>query len=263
MTRRILAVFLAIVLAVLGTAAVLFYVSRADDRAVADASPVEVLVAKQRIAAGTTGESVRERDLVELLRMPAGTLPDGEVLTEIPADLDKLVLTSDLQSGQLVLRRMFSESTRTSGGLAIPEGKMAVSFEATMAEQVAGYVRPGSQVAVFVTYRIVPDTKVKSVGRDTSDDPEGTSVLLPKVEVIAVGTYGGDGETTTTPRDEEVREDPDDDRRAVVLVTVAATDAEAAKIIHAAEGDALYLALLSDSSKVQPGTGVDSYTFLR
>ena len=32
MTRRILAVFLAIVLAVLGTAAVLFYVSRADDQ---------------------------------------------------------------------------------------------------------------------------------------------------------------------------------------------------------------------------------------
>lgn len=263
MTRRILAVFLAIVLAVIGTAVVLFYVSRADDRAVANASPVEVLVAKQRIAAGTTGENVRKRDLAELLRLPAGTLPEGEVLTEIPGELDKLVLTSDLQPGQLVLRRMFSQSTRTSGGLAIPEGKVAVSFEATMAEQVAGYVRPGSQVALFVTYKIVSDTNVKSVGRDSSDDPEGTSVLLPKAEVIAVGTYGGGGETTTTPSDEEVHEDTDQERRTVVLVTVAASDVEAAKIIHAAQGDAIYLALLSDSSQVKPGTGVDSFNFLR
>lgn len=263
MTRRILAVFLAIVLAVLGTAAVLFYVGRADDRAVADAGPVEVLVAKQRIAAGTTGESVRTKDMVELMKLPAGSLPEGEVLTEVSSELDKLVLTSDLQPGQLVLRRMFSQSTRTSGGLAIPEGKMAVSFEATLAEQVAGFVRPGSQVALFVTYRIVPDTKVKSVGRDSSDDPEGTSILMPKAEVIAVGTYGGDGETTTTPRDEEVQDEDTDERRTVVLVTVAATDVEAAKIIHAAEGDAIYLALLSDTSQVRPGTGVDSYTFLR
>ncbi|GAA4678355.1 Flp pilus assembly protein CpaB [Phytohabitans rumicis] len=263
MTRRILAVFLAIVLAVLGTAAVLFYVSRADDRAVADASPVEVLVAKQRIPAGTTGENVRKKDLVEPMRMPLGSLPEDEVLTEVPTEVDKLVLTSDLQPGQLLLRRMFSESTRTSGGLAIPEGKLAVSFEATMAEQVAGFVRPGSQVALFVTYRIVPDTKVKSVGRDTGDDPQGTSVLLSKAEVIAVGTYGGDGETTVTPLDEETQEDSDNDRQTVVLVTVAATDVEAAKIIHAAEGDAIYLALLSDSSEVKPGTGVDSYNFLR
>ncbi|GLH95192.1 Flp pilus assembly protein CpaB [Phytohabitans aurantiacus] len=263
MTRRILAVFLAIVLAVLGTAAVLFYVSRADDRAVADASPVEVLVAKQRIPAGTTGENVRKRDLAELMRMPAGTLPEGEVLTEIPGEIDKLVLTSDLQPGQLVLRRMFSESTRTSGGLAIPEGKVAVSFEATMAEQVAGYVRPGSQVAVFVSYKIVPDSNIKSIGTESNDDPEGTSVLLPKTEVIAVGSYGGDGETTTTPRDEEVREETDSERRTVVLVTVAVSDVEAAKVIHAAQGDALYLALLSDSSQVKPGTGVDSFNFLR
>jgi pilus assembly protein CpaB len=140
---------------------------------------------------------------------------------------------------------------------------MAVSFEATMAEQVAGYVRPGSQVALFVTYRIVQQSKVKSVGRGNGNDPEGTSVLLPKVEVIAVGTYGGDGETTVTPQDEEVRENTNGGRQTVVLVTVAASDVEAAKIIHAAEGNALYLALLSDSSQVRPDAGVDSYNFLK
>jgi pilus assembly protein CpaB len=261
MTRRILAVFLAILFAALGTAAVLLYVQRADDRAVANANPVEVLVAKQRIPAGTTGESIRDRDLVEPMKLPAGSVPVDEALTQLPPELDKLVVTSDLQPGQLVLRRMFSQSTRTSGGLAIPEGKVAVSFEATLAEQVAGYVRPGSQVAVFVRYRVTADTKVKAVdGGKSGDDVKGTAVLLPKIEVIAIGSYGEGGQTTTTPLTRETGQQGD--RQATVLVTVAVDTIQAAKLIHAAAENAIYLALLTDSSNVRPGAGVDSSTFL-
>lgn len=261
MTRRILAVFVAIVFAVFGTAAVLLYVKRADDRAVANANPVTVLVAKQRIPAGTIGQTIRDRGLLEPMRFPAGSLPTGEVLTELPAELDKLVVTSDLQPGQVVLRRMFSQSTRTSGGLAIPEGKVAVSFDATLAEQVAGYVRPGSQVAVFVRYRLVKDSKVKTVdGGKSGDEFRGTAVLLPKIEVIAVGSHGEGGQTTTTPLDGVAGEHKDGG--GTVLVTVAVDTIQAAKLIHAAAEDAIYLALLTDSSNVRPGAGVDSNTFL-
>lgn len=262
MTRRILAFLVALVLAALGTAAVLVYVQRADERALADTTAVEVLVARQRIPAGTTGESIRSRGLVESLRMPAGTLPDSEALTSLPAELDKLVVTSDLQPGQLVLRRMFSASARTAGGLAIPEGLVAVSFEATVAEQVAGYVRPGSQVAVFVRYQEIDEKKGRSVGGKGSDDTiSGTAVLLPKVEVIAIGSFSDGGQTTTTPVDGRAEEDG---RIAkTVLVTVAVDTIQAAKVIHAAGADAIYLALLTDSSKVRAGDGVDSRTFLR
>ncbi|BCB78834.1 hypothetical protein GCM10022251_44430 [Phytohabitans flavus] len=261
MTRRILAAFVALLFAAIGTTAVLLYVRRADDRAVAATSAVTVLVAKQRIPAGTTGESIRSSGLVEPVRMPAGSLPDGETFAELPTDVDKLVVTSDLQPGQLVLRRMFSESTRTSGGLAIPEGLMAVSVEATVAEQVAGYVRPGSQVAVFVSYRVI-EGKTKSLGSASGGDGvTGTAVLLPKVEVIAIGEYGDGGQTTTTPLDETTTEDGTE-RKKTVMVTVAVDTRQAAKLINAAEADALYLALLSDSSKVAPGAGVDSSNVL-
>lgn len=255
MARRILAILLAGFLAVLGTAAVLIYVQAADDRAVANVSPVEVLVARERVPAGTTGESIRRRELVELIKLPAGSVPLDEVMDEIPAELDKLVITSDLQPGQLVLRRMFSHSTRTAGGLAIPEGLMAVSFEATMAEQVAGYVRPGSQVAVFVSYGLSADGKERVIGTD-GNGVRATSVLLPRVEVIAVGAYG-QGVTTTTPIDGD-REDSGGQTRTSVLVTVAVNAVDAAKIIQAAQADALYLALLNDSSQVKTGDGVDS-----
>ena len=255
MTRRILAVALALVLAVAGTAGVLFYVRQADDRAAANASPVEVLVAKDRVPAGTTGESIRRRNLVEPLRLPAGSVPRDEVLTQIPAELDKLVVTSDVQPGQLLLRRMFSQSTRTAGGLAIPEGMLAVSFEASMAEQVAGYVRPGSQVAIFATYQLGSDGKTRVVAA-RGEGARGTVVLLPKVEVIAVGSYA-DGTTTTTPQDGDGT-DRSRTARSTVLVTVAVNTVDAAKLIQVAQGDALYLALLNDSSDVQPGAGIDS-----
>lgn len=254
MVRRILAILLAGVLAVLGTIAVLIYVQGADDRAVANASPVEVLVARDRVPAGTTGESIRHRELLELIKLPAGSVPLDEVMDEIPAELDKLVITSDLQPGQLVLRRMFAQSTRTAGGLAIPEGMLAVSFEATMAEQVAGYVRPGSQVAVFASYEVSADGR-RVVGGG-SGGVRATGVLLPRVEVIAVGAYGR-GATTTTPIDGEA-DGPAGQGQSPVLVTVAVSAVDAAKIIQAAEADALYLALLNDSSQVKAGDGVDS-----
>jgi len=254
MSRRILAVFLALVLAVLGTAAVLFYVNRADTRAVDDVSAVEVLVAEQRIVTGTTGDSIRKRNLVKVTRMPAASVPEGDTLSSIPTDLDKLIVTSNVQPGQLLLRSMFSEATQTSSGLAIPEGRVAVSFEATMAEQVAGYVRPGAQVALFASYTATGPGDRKIIG---GDGVKGTAVLLPKIEVIAVGAFGS-GETTITPQNRESTENRDGGSKPTTLVTVAATTVEAAKIITAANAQAIYLALLTDNSSVQPGTGVDS-----
>jgi hypothetical protein len=82
-------------------------------------------------------------------------------------------------------------------------------------------------------------------------------VLLSKIEVIAVGSYGS-GETTTTPRDEAGEQTGGE----TVLVTVAASTVEAAKIIYAASADAIYLTLLTDTSEARPGQGVDSGTVL-
>jgi len=258
MTRRILAILFALALAVFGTAAVLLYVKSADDRAVTGMEPVDVLVAKARIPAGTTGEVIRSKELAETIKLPARSVPADEVLTRIPAELDKLVITSDLQPRQVVLKGMFSQQTRTAGGLAIPEGKIAISVEATMAAQVAGYVRPGSQVAVFASYHFVADGKnTTRVLGSSGEGPGGTSVLLSKVEVIAVGPYG-EGATTVTPLDNGNAGNNDTEASAAVLVTVAVTTEEAAKLIHAANADAIYLALVNDSSDVRVGAGFEN-----
>ena len=41
-------------------------------------------------------------------------------MTSVDATLDKLVVTSDVQPRQLLLRGMFDEASRVTGGLALP-----------------------------------------------------------------------------------------------------------------------------------------------
>ena len=55
MGRRTVLLIAALVVAALGTALVWMYANRADERAQADAAPVEVLVATSDIGAGTSG----------------------------------------------------------------------------------------------------------------------------------------------------------------------------------------------------------------
>ena len=98
----------ALALAGLGTAAVLSYVSGAESRAMAGKKAVTVLVAAERIPAGTTGERVRSGGYTEAVRMPAETVP-ADALGALDASLDTLRVTAEIQPRQLLLRGAFAE----------------------------------------------------------------------------------------------------------------------------------------------------------
>ncbi|HEX6685088.1 MAG TPA: RcpC/CpaB family pilus assembly protein [Candidatus Limnocylindrales bacterium] len=246
MTRRILGVLLAIILAVLGTGAVLLYVYSAQNSVAKGQTAVKVLVAKQRIPAGTSGESIKGKKMVEEIVMPSATVP-ADSLTAIATELDKLVLTHDVQPRQLMLKGMFGAATRLSGGIAVPEKLLALSIKAAVEEEVGGFVRPGSQVAVFVTV-------VAGEGKGPI-----TKLLLPRVETLAVGAYGQDGVTSS-------QQESDDGKVAgtvTLLVTVAVSQADAEKLVHAVRVGKIYLGLLTDTSDVRPGPGVDDLAIVR
>lgn len=248
MTRRILGVLLAIVLAVLGTAAVLVYVKAAQARVADGQRAVNVLIAKQRIPAGTSGETIRTRGLVEEVVMPALTVP-VDTLSAVPEELDRLVVTSDVQPRQLLLRAMFGAATKLSGGLNVPEKMLAVSINIEIDGQVGGYVRPGSQITIFDTY-------------DSADKQQGkvTRVLLPRVEVLAIGQYGAGGVTSTQQQNGAGTAAETGRQSGGLVVTVAVNQADAERLIHADRTGALYFALLTDSSEVKPGPGIDNRT---
>lgn len=246
MTRRILAITIAIVLAALGTAGGAFLVVTADQRAqlrLTDAT--DVAVATRRIPAGTTGQRVREDGMVRLVRVPKALVPEG-TLAGIGPELDAQVVTTNIAEGQLLLRANFDQRSSSASGLALPEGKMAVTVETGAPEQVAGYVRSGSQVAIFLTYDVVDRN-----GRDTNI--QRTRVLLPRVEVLAVGTYTSDADAGR-----DITSAGAGASEGSLMVTVAVDQAEAERLIEGLHHGTLYLGLLTDSVDVRTGTGVDN-----
>ncbi len=249
MKRRLLTIGLTLLLAAIGTISVLLYVRNADARALAGKRAVPVVVADKRVPAGTSAGAALRNGLLRLEKMPAETVP-ANALGEIGADLAKLVATADVQAGQLVLKPMFAAAKPASSGLPIPEGKVAVSIELGAPQRVAGYVRTGSQIAVFDTYTVMDEKSGTPSGAGLEKQHESTQVtrlLLPKVEVLALGA-------PPVPN----AKSGDSAGQDGVLVTVAVTQAEAERLIQRSQFGSLHLALLTDSSQISQGDGTNS-----
>jgi pilus assembly protein CpaB len=238
MTRRIVAITVAIVLAALGAAGGLFLILTADQRA-QDAlqDGVTVAIAKAPISVGTTGARVRSDDLVRLVRLPKANVPD-DALTDFGPGYDKLVIQSNIAANQIMLKGNFGSAAAASSGLPLPDGMMAVTVQTGAPQQVAGYVQPGSQIAIFLTY-----TVVDANGKKTNI--QRTRVLLPKVTVMAVGQDSGKNSNSSTGNNS-------------LLVTVAVSPKDAGRLIEAVSLGSLYLGLLTDSVDVPPTQAVDN-----
>ena len=253
MNRRIIAVFAAVVLAAIGAGAVLFYVRSADSRAVAGKQARTVLVAEKAIPAGTTGRALRDGGYLRQTRMPTETLPE-DTLATVDADLDALVTTAGVQRGQLVLRTMFGTAVNRSG-VAIPDGKLAISAKVKSAVFGPGAVRAGTRVAIFYTYTPVDKNKrddVSGSGLERGGDVVSvTRLLMTDIEVISVGP--AETGTNDAPRPASTTASGD------VSITFALDQRQAEILAHAtALGGLLNVGLLGDSSGVKPDRGVDN-----
>jgi pilus assembly protein CpaB len=266
--RRILTVTLALVLAVLGTVGVLAYVHKADSRALQGMRAVSVLVAQQQIPAGTSANSAWQQRLLTSETLPASSVPLNAVRSITPA-LGSLVMSTQIPSGQVLLRPMLVTSAQATatGALPIPKGLVAVTIPLCLPEAVAGYVQPGSQVAVFDTY----PTKKASLQESCSQSGEShqaqgpggiiTRILLPRVLVLATGQGAASGTTgtSTTASGGAFSNNSQTDPGAsvpngAVLVTLAVSQANAERLILVTRAGLPYLALLTPSSQ----TGFDS-----
>ena len=70
MQSRVQAILIAVVLALVATAAMVVYVNGADRRAISGQEPVTVLVAKGTIRAGTSGEDAQNAGLIIPQQVP-------------------------------------------------------------------------------------------------------------------------------------------------------------------------------------------------
>ncbi|MDT4986931.1 MAG: pilus assembly protein CpaB [Micromonosporaceae bacterium] len=255
MKRSVVAIAVAAVLAVLGCATVLVYVRSADSRALAGQRAVTVLVAAKRIPIGTSGSQIRSGGYVESVTMPQSSVPD-DAMSSVPSSVDKLAVTAEIAPRQLVLRAAFGQPTTVTGGLALPTGKIAVSVDAQ--GPVDSFVRPGANIAIFDSFSTdpksnIPDGEKLSSGKDIH---QVTRVLLPRVEVIAVGAKTATSTRTDATSDSSSAGTPTSS--AAKTLTVAVDQEQAERLIHAVLTGTLYFALLDDSSEIKPGSGVNN-----
>lgn len=259
MTRRIVTIAAAVLLAVLGAVGVLDYAHQADQRALAGMHAVNAYVATAQIPSGTSAAAALREGLLVRQQFPASSVPTDAVRTLTPT-LSALVLTSGLGSGQMLLDPMLGASVQTTSALPIPPGMVAVTLQFCVQQAVGNYITPGSQVAVFNTF--VNGTKKSATGACSQAGAGAgtqagagagtqsiqTRMVMSKVLVLAVGegTATPPSSTTTTadgPGTSSAGSSP-----STIYLTLAVSQADAERLIELGEGGSPYLALLTSSS---------------
>ena len=263
MSRRIIAALAALLIAVVGSVAVVAYARAADQRALAGQEAVRAYVAEKEVPAGTTaGQAVQDGLIVQELIARKG-VPDN-ALTTVDADYEQLVATSAIQPGEIVLRNRFAAHGVAQGLLPVPTGLLAVSVSLDDPSHVGSFVTVGSKVAVFDTFNIQEKVKpdLTPAGDHLQDNhgfTRATRLLLPSVEVLAV-----DDSTTVTSSD-KAQDKPSGLGAAAMepsttLLTLAVTQDQAQRLVHGARTGTLTFALLGPDAHATPGAGVNDRT---
>jgi pilus assembly protein CpaB len=251
MDRRRILLIIAAVIAALGTLLVFLYVRSADARAQDSVDAVQVLTASQTIEAGESYEAALAAGKI----VPKG-VARSQLLANVQTSPDALKGTVALQKllpgEQIVADKFGANAAEAASPLGIPENQLAISVNLTDPDRVAGFVNPGSEVAIFVTNT---DAGVEPVTGSTGAAGARTRLLLQRVTVLGVGSTTP--VTTTTTAEDGTQQTEQLPR---TLLTLALSQEDAQKVILASKTLDVTFALLTKDSAVAPGqttTGTD------
>lgn len=256
MNRRILAIVVAVLLALAGAALVIVYAKNADQRAVARAQPTKVWVAQKLIPSGTTLKDAQRTELIVQTQAAAKGVPTG-ALRDINAENNSLLALSDVQPGEFLLEARFGTTPVGEKAIEVPAGKLAVSVELKDPARVGTFVRPGTHIAIFSSYKIKALGDDEASKRINDNDVHGTAVLLDDVLVIGMGDAAlaaPERKSADSEGDEKQSKSPS------FLVTVAVTPAQATRLIHGITQYELYAALRGSDVKIDPKSQVSDLT---
>ena len=232
MSRRTIALVLAVALAAVATIALISYVRGLEDKAFEGTEVVDVFVAKQDIAAGVSGDTAGQQGLIERRRVPALVRPSSAItsLQEISGKIAAVQIFKD----EVIVGARFVTPGAVRGVLPIPEGRQAVSVQVAGPQGVAGFIQPGDQISLIV-----------QVNRPGAGAQGGTIVryLLQRLDVLAVGnrvvSVGATTQTAGQPAAEV----------ACCLLTLALTPGQAEQLVFASLNGQLHFTLLPENAQ--------------
>jgi pilus assembly protein CpaB len=230
MGRRVMAVLAAMLIGLVGVAAVMLYAGGADARAVAGQQLQTVYVAQALVPAGTRAADAVAKGLMLPTKIAAKGVPSG-ALTSVDAATGKLVALTDIAAGEFVVTSRFGTTPTGQKAIQVPDGQVAVSIALSDTARVGTFVVPGSRIVIFDTYT-PPAAAAAKV----------TRVLLDNVLVIAVGSTSlapASGQTASAQTQ----------AASGALVTVALPPDTAAKLVQGIQTGTLYAGLSGTDTK--------------
>ena len=235
MDRRKILLIVAVIVALVGTALVFLYVRGSDARANARFDTVEVLRAVAPIEAGETIDDALATGKLALQPVPRDyVLPNAQ--TSVEALSGTYASVKILPGEQIVSDKFGAEIAAPESALTIPRGTVAISVSLTDTARVAGFIEPGTEVAIFLN--------------STTTGEPSTRLLLDEVQVIAVGSTTTSQTTTTTAEGTQTVE-----QLPRTLMTLALNQRDAEKVLLSQGTGELVFALLTKDSNVAPGPG--------
>ena len=241
MQSRVLAILIAVVLALVATAAMVVYVNSADRRAQDGLQPRRVLVAAQTIPAGTSGEDAQNRKLITVVELPKKGVVTGAVTSL--TQLEQRYAAVDIVKGEQLLQQRWVGAEDVAGRrlLQIPEDSQALSIGLDLTKQVAGFVTPGDKVGLVLSYK----------EKQGSDSVDRTHFLLQNIQVLAVGdTALPNGSSQSAGG----RVNQGRGSQNLTAVTLAIPKKHVERVVFAVENGSIYLTLLPPNAEPQANT---------
>lgn len=248
MKSRLLGGIAALVLAIIGTALLVVYVQGADARAAQGLNPVKVLVAKDTVPAGTKVEDLAGKVKVE--ELPQSAVP-AAALESLDGQTGR-VTASALQPGeQLLAAKLVDPKELVPGTVPVPDGMQEVTFLLAPERILGGRLEAGDVVTVYSSFKTDDNIPADAnVPAEVKGWKQSTGLLFHDVLVTAV--------QKAAPDDSKNAPNSSGDSTVAMpngsaFVTVARSDADAAKMVFGAEYGTLWLSKQTDkSSKTQP-----------
>jgi pilus assembly protein CpaB len=239
MGRRIIAIVAALVVALLGVVGVVIYAQAADGRAIQGQATQSVFIAKAEVPMGTTAADAADQQLIVRENVVVKGVPQG-ALTAVTPGIAKLVATSSILPGEIVLASRFGATPSVATSQVIPAGKIAITVSLADPQRIAPLLTPQSHIVIFDTW----DGKLAGAATTT----KVTTVLLADVEVIGVGD-----QTAQPAASPASGQSTPPAAGNVALVTLALSPTDAQMVVHAVQiGHLLYGGLLGSGVKVDP-----------
>ena len=241
MKSRLLGGIAALLLAITGTVLLVVYVQGADDRAAQGLEPVNVLVVKEPIPAGTKAEDLNNKVLLEAI--PQAAVPDGAL--ETLSDSKGKITSVALEPGeQLLAARLVDPRELVPGTVPVPEGLEEVTFLLAPERILGGRLEAGDKVTVYTSFKTdeqMPDGA--NVPAEVKGWKQSTGLLFHDVLVTAVQKAAPETEKNSGSTNSSVAMP-----NGSAFVTVARSDADAAKIVFGAEFGTIWLSKQTETS---------------